>query len=194
MRSSAPPSRSAGFTMLEVIVALLVFAIIGALAIPRLSSNLRREVVGTLDEIEDLLTMFAQREMLAETPVQLWYDPDARWILVSNLEDPDEPGRGEPPVWVPDRYISPVRIPDQCELLPPLVDGESLGGQTWTIVSRPGEARPDIQLSLYHEGETFTVGLPTYAITPWRSDALVEIAEDRQPVDLDGLGRYREDW
>jgi hypothetical protein len=183
--------------LLEVMVVVVILAIMSTMAMPYLTGTTRRTFELCVDQVADLLTMYAQRDNLGQKPVGLWYDAHRRQLELVVL-DVDESGFGEDATWRPDRFIKPVKLPD-------VVDGESLAlwadgellditDPTRPIYHTPGDNRPTLEIALqtYDQRHYAALILTPHAVAPRRLDD--RALSVRMPEDLDAAGRSREDW
>lgn len=186
-------ARGRGFTLLEMMIVLVVIAILTAITVPRLFRSESRQFKVTVEQVADLLTMFAQRESLGQKPVGIWYDQDRHWLVLMVMDvDPARPQ--EPADWYPDLSVRPVKLPEWVH--EPLVseDGVPVDIRRWPLSTRPGEARPMVGLTLMTDERSASLELSPYAIAPYQSDEEAALLAARTPVDLDAAGRSREDW
>ena len=191
-----PPrwSRSA-FTVLEMMVVLMILAILATLAVPRLTGTARREFRLAVDQVSDLLTMFAQREQLGRRPVGLRYETaDHRLALVVLDSDPDE--TDVVAAWTHDRHVSPIALPPHVFVQEVTADGDAVDINDWPLSTAPSERRPTIAITLLNErdGEVATLVLAGHAIVPQEIGAAAAGVYIAEPEDLDAAGRSREDW
>ena len=196
--TSSPLKIRDGFTVLEMMIAVIALGIIMAIAIPRVAHTADREFAYAVDQVNDLLIMFAQRDNLGEKPVGLYHDYDAdgtSWLLMMILEDPQD-GEGQ---WRRDPYVKPAKLPDVVDggTLTVHADGELVGIRELPCRLRhtPGEDRPRIEISFQSDdGEHFaSLILPPYAAAPTRLED-EHVLSVRQRFDLDAAGRSREEW
>jgi prepilin-type N-terminal cleavage/methylation domain-containing protein len=189
------PSRLArAFTLLEVMVVVVVLTLLMSMAIPRLGNTDRRTFQLAVDQVADLLMMYAQRDNLSPYPVGLLHDANNGQLLVMVLDGDDD--RGD---WTVDRLARPVNLPDVVDqdMLFVYVDGEPVSIREWPLGNTPGQDRPTLEISLQSmDGEQqVTLTLPSYGMSPKRqwSDGTGYLGR-RETVDLDAQGRSREDW
>ena len=183
-----------GFTLLEMIVVVVILAILAAAAVPRLVGNERRQFQLAVDQVADLLTMYAQRESTGMTSVGLEKNSANRLGLVILDIDPSRPG--QPAMWRPDHNVKPVALPKfmREDDVVVFADGDEVDIAQWPLTNSVGQDRPAIDVVMYGPGETATLTLPPYGTSPVRMHDLRDSAGVRERVDLDGTGRSREDW
>ncbi|MHC4992356.1 MAG: pilus assembly FimT family protein [Planctomycetota bacterium] len=195
--SSGPirPSRPAragrgGFTLLEVMIALVILTVMASIMIPRFGAGLpKREFQLAVDQASDLLTMFAQRQQMQQNPVGIRYDELEHRLKLVILDR--ESGAEGPAKWVVDPYVMPIRLPDDPERFSVEVyaDGDYVDIREWPLATTPNERRPTIRMSLQGEHGSATLTLPAHGIVPTESGA-----GSHSRVDLDAAGRSRENW
>jgi prepilin-type N-terminal cleavage/methylation domain-containing protein len=190
-----------GFTLLEVIVVVVIMALLATILVPRLAGNQKRTFRLATEQVADLLLMYAQRDSLSRKPVGIRQElqgPDHNWILLVTLETSDNPLLEGASEWKPDRAVAPVKLPAYGdEPLPVEVraDGELMNVQDWPLASTPGRDRPTIDITLYGpDGLTATVSLASHAIAPDVFGLDDSQTRRPEPIDLDAIGRSREDW
>lgn len=185
-----------GFTLIEVIVAVAILAMLITMTVPRLTSHENRVLQLTADRIADLMMVYAQRGQLSGKPAGLWHDVSRNWIVLMVLEvDPAVPQ--DPALWRPDPAARPVKLP---EVIPPAgvfvtANGVPRDITQWPVATSPGEPRETIEINLLDtSGRSTTIILPSHAIAPYRLDDTRPQLIARTPIDLDSQGRAREDW
>lgn len=185
------------FTLVEMVVVIAVLAVIMALTLPRMIGREGRVLQLAADGVADLMTMYAQRESLSSRPTGIWHDRAShRLVLVVLARDDARPD--EPANWRPDRTVRPVRLPSNVDVergVGASIDGSPVDISQWPIATEPGKRRPRIEISLYaDDGQVKTIVLASHALKPYHIDDEESVLASRQPVDLDGAGRQREDW
>ncbi len=182
-----------GFTLLELIVVVALLAIVASMVVPRLTGMIRREGDLTAERLTELLSMFAFRDNTGSQQCALWMNPDSGCVEIWNMEsNPDRPA--DPPDWVPDRLVQPVRLPTGVELTEVRRDGELLAPEEWRIIGSPSADRPRVEMLLTAEGFQTLLVLEPGATIPIRIDQGVVKEGGRVAIDLDQQGRDREPW
>lgn len=182
-----------GFTLIELIVVSALLALVAAMVVPRLAGMSRREADVTAERLSELLSLFAFRDNSGVQQSAIWMNPDTGCVELWNLEpDPERPA--EPPDWVPDRFVQPVRLPPGVELSDVRSDGQALVGDEWRIVGSPGGERPRIEMRLVADGFDSVLVLDRGASVPMRIDNGVIREGVRAAIDLDQRGMDREPW
>jgi len=193
------PSRERrGFTLIEVIVVLVIIGVMASAIVPRFAYTTRRSFDHTVEQLADLMTMFAQRDQMSTGPVGIFHDTEANWITLVRLVE-EEPGNPRSATWQIDRHVRPVKLP---EFIPPdgvsaSENGEPVDFTQWPLMSVPGEIRPTITLTVSNDAgdQSATLLLSAYAVGPRvlgeRDDGLID---QRQAIDLDATGQANQDW
>jgi prepilin-type N-terminal cleavage/methylation domain-containing protein len=189
--------KRSAFTLIEMMVVVIVIAIVATMVLPRLVGQQRRQFQLTTDRVADLLTMFAQREALSGgQPVGIWHDKQrhalALMVLGIDPQDPDAPAE-----WRLDRMVRPIKFPNTIAVdggVTVLMDGQPVDISEWPIATEPGRLRPAVTINLItNDGDTRTLVLAGHSLSPFVDDGRTRIVL-REPIDLDGTGRHREDW
>lgn len=198
MTNASDPSRNAqlrGFTLLEMLVVVMLIAIMATMIVPRFSGNERRQFQLAVDQVADLLTMYAQRESSGTTSVGLEQDYSRNELAMVILDiDPSRPGA--PSAWVRDHNTRPVLLPKfmRPEDVVVYADGQAVDISQWPLTNNAGQDRPSIDVTLFGPNATARLTLPSYGVAPLRMDELGDSAGLRDRTDLDASGRSREDW
>jgi prepilin-type N-terminal cleavage/methylation domain-containing protein len=194
MRFPPRPSRRTGFTLLELMVVVVILAVMATLVVPRFTASTRRSFDLAVDQVADLLVVFAQRDNVGSAPVGLQLDPERRRLSVMVLHRLDDDGNTAE--WRTDALVPPVTLLDVLDLdaLVVYADGEPVDVRTYPLAQTPGEDRPTIEIALRtHDEEHATMlRLLPHGVAPERLESLAFAS--RTPIDLDGAGRSREDW
>lgn len=180
-----------GFSLLEVVVACSILAIVGAFALPRFIVVESQREEKAIVAIEDLLRMFAFRNSAGLQQVSLHYiranSTLTLWIMDLNPLDPEGPR-----VWQQDRLSSPIEFPDDFVIERALVDGVPMTDDEWTIATNPDGSRPRIELFIEGKEKSAELVLETYTNSPVRADD--PDARVLQPIDLDAEGGAYDPW
>ncbi len=185
-------SMPTGFTLVEVMIALILLALLTSIIVPRLAGQDERRADKFVRELQDVLTVFAFRDSTSATQCCLWLNPSDRSIRIYNKVT-DENAPEDPPSWQPDRFTAPVFIPANVSLLDTRLDGDSIGTEEWQIVSIPGTTRPAIEIDVQGPVSWTTVALEPFSITASKVGEGDRYAA-RTVFDLDAAGRDQEDW
>lgn len=181
--------------MIEMIVVVIILAMLASMIMPRLGNTDRREFKLAVEQVNDMLTMYAQRECLGEKIVGLQQNiPDNSLELV--LLDFDNARPEIPATWRRDFYVKPVKFPPfmRPEDIEVYADGESADIATWPLSNDFGQDRPLIEIVMRGPVENARLLLTPYAAAPVNLEALGDAAGPREKIDLDAAGMSREDW
>ena len=193
----AVPSRVSrrGFTLIEVIIAAMVIAVLAAMLIPRLNRSSSQTYESTIEQVAALMSTFATREATGIQQVAMLQDPDTGEIGLSVMQRTlGEGSDSEAPEWIPDPLTMPFRLPRGVEIADVIVDNNSIGGADWMVTSIPGGGRPRVEIRLVADSMDTVLVLESSAITPVRIDSDRPAPPIREPIDLEGTGRSREFW
>lgn len=168
-------------------------ALLAAIIVPAITGIGARQARLGVDQVQDLLTMYAYRDSTGAQPVALWGNGDAGelglWVL-----DQDPSFAEDPAAWVPDRFSAPLILPSAISMVDVRVDGRRLPLADFIIARQPSQPRPTIEIDLEGEDVEVTLVLEPQALTARRIEKGVAIDGFRTQIDLDRQGRDREDW
>lgn len=185
------------FTLIEVIIAVAIIAVMAAAIVPRLTRTTKSEHETAVEKMMDLLSLYAFREATSSQQVALWQDPETRWftLLVAerNLDAAGE-SRSSRAEWFADRRLQPVALPPGMELADLTVDGLDVAGTDWVIATVPGGGRPAIEMHLVSPVMDTTLILDSNSVTPIRVDAGTNVRATRQMRDMTQYGARGEVW
>ena len=173
---------------------VVLIAIVAGVAIPRLVGNERRESLQAVEQIAEMLMMFAHRGSLGERDIALHYDSVSATLMLLRAErDPDRPY--DRPEWEIDQWTSPHPLPPGVDIVAARRDGSTLIDRNWLIPISGELGRPTIELVVVGPHGESTVILPAYGMTATiiHPHELTEFIHPR-PVDLDATGRTQEPW
>lgn len=180
--------------MIEMIIVCVIMALLMSTIVYRMTSRQGRSFDATIDQVGDLLMMYALRSEHSRTPVGLMIDPDRSALLLMRRDDTDSSSGS--PMWSRDPMVNGVMLPEFMDLddLVVRVDGDQADLIEWPLSAMPGEDRPLIEIELNHDQRTVLLSLSPYALAPQRMEDGVESSPLREPEDLDTTGRWQEDW
>lgn len=183
------------FTLLEIIVVVIVLAILASLTVPRLAGNDRRQFRATVEQVADLLTMYAQREQLGQKAVGILHDAQRNALELLVL-DTESGMSGQSANWYVDHYVQPVQFPAFMSAadVEIIADGDRIDATEYPLASENGQERPWIEIHLRGAGEVANVALPPYGVSPMVNSTSMNSGTLREKYDLDAAGRSREDW
>lgn len=194
-RPSSRPIRRSGFTLIEITVVVVIIAIMSTLILPQLVGNDKRTFKLAVEQVGDLLTMYAQRQNLSQKVVGIYHDRQNNWLELMSI-DTENNAPGQAADWRLDTYVQPVKLPffmsdTDVDFF---VDGDRYDASYIPLASDPGQDRPQIQIVMRGAGENAMLTLFPYGVTPELTSTWENTQTARNPVDLDGAGRSREDW
>jgi prepilin-type N-terminal cleavage/methylation domain-containing protein len=184
-----------GFTLIEVIIAAMVIAVLAAMLLPRLNRSSSQTYDSTIERLVALMSTFATREATGIQQVAMLQDPDTGEIGLSVMQRTlGERSDSRSAEWIPDPVTQPFRLPRGVEITDVIVDSQSLGGTDWMVASIPGGGRPRVEIRLVADGVETALVLESTSIVPIRVDSDKPAPPMREPVDLESAGRSREFW
>jgi prepilin-type N-terminal cleavage/methylation domain-containing protein len=193
MTRTRPTSHA--FTLIEMIVVMVVLAVLGAMIVPRFSSNEERNFKLAVEQVSDLLMMYAQRENLGQKPVGLLHDRHRNRLLLMTL-DTEDTAEGQGAEWREDPFVRPVQLPPF--ILEPDVeiyaDGDLIDASDIPLSNELGQQRPTIRIAVRSAGRSAALTLYPYGVAPELTSDYLNTFTARTPEDLDAGGRSREDW
>ena len=193
IHSAHPVATRRAFTLIELIVVVVVLGIAAAAIVPKFTGTARQEADNAVDQVAELLRLFAYRQSLSAQQVALWRDGnDGRIHLLVMDSDPADPEAL--PAWRPDRFAAPVSLPTGVELVEIQSNDQRVDPAEWTIASVPGGERPKIAIRIVGMGVDSTVALPQGSPSVVRVDADKPAPFAREPIDLSRAGRDFEPW
>ena len=186
------------FTLVEVIVAVAIFAILSAMIVPRMTRRVKSEHENTIAQMLDLLSIYAFRDATSSQQIALWQDPETQWITMliadRDLTATSSDGDRAKFVWTADRRVTPVALPTGMELTDLLVDGVQVTGTDWLIPTVPGGGRPAIEMHLISDSIDTVLRLDSNSNAPLRIDADGLEVKRRESQNLDEYGSRSERW
>jgi prepilin-type N-terminal cleavage/methylation domain-containing protein len=188
-------SATRAFTLIEMIVVLVLIAIMAALAVPRMSGNEQREFKIAVDQVSDLLTMYAQRQNLGQKMIGIYHDRYRNSLDLVVLDTDGDPANHSAS-WRPDTYVKPVILPRFMleNDVAISVDGDAVDASEYPITCEIGQERPWLEIAMRGGGERALISLAPYGVAPTLSASFASAGVQRTKYDLDGAGRSREDW
>ncbi|MSR68991.1 MAG: prepilin-type N-terminal cleavage/methylation domain-containing protein [Phycisphaerales bacterium] len=186
------------FTLVEVIIAVVILAILAAMVVPRMSKSVKAEHENAVSQMLDLLSMYAFRDATSSQQIAIWQDPETQWIalLVADreLEAAAFDGDRTKFEWVTDRRILPVALPNGMAITDLLVDGIEVSGTDWLIPTVPGGGRPSVEMHLTSDSVNTVLRLDSNATAPLRIDSGNTEVKLRESQNLDAYGSRSEKW
>ncbi len=186
------------FTLIEIIIAVIVLAILSATIVPRIQRAVGAEHEVAVERVQDLLAMYAFRDATSSQQIALWQDPETGWLLLRVADrDPNatsEDGDASKFEWIDDPSTQPVALPRGMELVDLMVDGSDVLGTDWLIPTVPGGGRPSIEMHLVSGSVDTLLRLDSNSVVPIRLDANSPPITVRESEDLDAYGTRGEKW
>jgi len=179
------------FTLIEMIVVIIVIGIMASMVVPRLSGSRDREYNLIVEQLGDIVLMFALRVSTSNQPSGLRFNSEMNQLeLLAKVEHDGER------YWELDPLATPVKLPswvDRQDAISMYVNGELTDTNQWPITTTPGEVRPLLEVTFDWEDRSALISLPSHSIGPdiWL-DGIGH--EPLLPIDLDAEGRGREEW
>jgi|GEM_PF-658541 len=188
-----------GFSLIEIIIAVIILAILSGMIIPRVTRTTKAEHNNAVEKVRDLLSMYAFRNATSSSQqIALWQDPETGWLaLLFKNRDPSstsEDGEKSRYEWEADSRIPPVILPRGMEVSDLLIDGSSVSGSDWIVPTTPGGGRPSIELRLISGSIDSILRLDSNSMVPVRIDAGSLPVPVRERIDLDAYGTRGEKW
>ena len=183
--------------MIEVMIVVILLGVMATMLVPRFSANAEREFKLAVDQVADLLIVYAQRDHTSDQHIGLQLDGshDTPWLYFVTLRPQDESGRYA--AWETDALIPPVKLLPIVDHIALFADGEEIDAYAVPLSHEPGQDRPTIDIRLSGDNGRFeeTLTLGPHDVSPRRLDAQSQRGtRPPRPVDLDREGRSREDW
>ncbi|MCA9295185.1 MAG: prepilin-type N-terminal cleavage/methylation domain-containing protein [Phycisphaerales bacterium] len=184
-----------GFTLLEMMVTITILVVFASITVPRLFGNQKREFDVFVEQMSDLLMMFAQRDNLSTQAVGIVMNKDKQQIYLQLLL-PNEQDNSLPPTWTFDKYVRPVSIPAfiGIEGVRFYEDGREIDITDWPLTSPANGQRPDVRVTIETRELSTTLQLTPHDVLPKRVGEGTEVDELRVPIDLDKEGRDTDPW
>lgn len=194
--SSLPSNRRLGFTLVELMVALVILAILSGVVIPRLAAGSSRTAEAEVRRVAELVSAAGRRDTLTSQQLAVDFDGSTFSLLLFRRPSPSEAARGVAPEWVRDSMTMPVTLRDAA-VVSVSADGMDLDPRRFRVEFLPGATRPGLRLVL-----TQTDGQSrwTLALSPRAFRATVTSGEDvlagaeTTMIDLDLAGKADEPW
>ncbi len=186
-----------GFTLIEVTVATVIIVILAAMIIPRFSGTERRQFEAVVEQVSDMLVVYAHRDRMNRQPVGIFHDYERNWLTVVLLEDEEAPGTDQYG-WRVDPIVTPVKLPDDITEVFATEDHNMVDITQWPLTNRSDQSRPTIALEIVSASYSATLTLEPHAMAPRVSYSFDTQrrggANARDPINLDRGGRNREEW
>ncbi len=188
------------FTLIEVILVTVMMAMLAVAVLVRFSGTEGRRFEVAIEQVGDLMLMFAVRSEFAEEPVGIASDPSRNSLRLMLRRRPDELSDAQ---WVPDLSVKEIRLPDSVNVtnMEFMLDGDHVDPVQAPLTGIPGQPRPLMQVTVRSEDVRFPQEVVlTLSPTAWRptlsggTGGLQTNDFLRTTEDLDNTGRWQEDW
>lgn len=171
---------------------IAIIAVLAAFIAPRVTTLRQSEARLAVDQIADLMRMWAYRNSVMSQQVGIWHNPESDLIgLMIRDIDPMHPDDG--PVWQEDKLSMPVRMPDSAKVIDVIIDNETQNLGDWFVQSSADGSRPRLEIAIETLNGVTRLLVQPYSNSVVRSDGLAGGAI-RRPVDLDAEGQERVAW
>jgi prepilin-type N-terminal cleavage/methylation domain-containing protein len=183
------------FTLIELVVALVLVAVLAGLIIPRLVSTGDRKSRAEAASVAELVSVAARRAALSTQRIALDFDSELGLrVLALRARDPQSfaPGNVE---WQPDVLAPPPSL-SQVRVVSAISDGRALPAGRWRVEFAPGSRKPDLMVALEDDqGRAWTVVLPSEAQTAGLvSGSPRDVGVLSTSIDLDATGKADQPW
>jgi len=195
-RDRPQPGERLGFTLIEVMVAVIVLGILSGMIAMRMTGDIRRRRDLAAVRIESLLETLAFRTQVSQDRIALSWDADGRTLRLERLyrDDDDE----EEATWQRDLLAQDVYFDDpEIQISGIRLDGESINMRGFVRVEMPIDAaRPEIEIDLQWGDDTDLIQLLPFEGRPVRygMGLIGPGPAGMTPIDLDDEGRGQESW
>ena len=143
-----PPTGSAGFTLIELTMVILVIGIVGALVLPRFGGLLdRQQMRRTVNVMRGMVRQLHAKAALTKRVYRLTFDLDEQKLAVCYLESLPATGSDDDVcVAEPSREMRGYAMPDAVQLLDVVTfDGKKVReGTVMTHFHPTGQAEPSV--------------------------------------------------
>ena len=187
-----------GFTLVEILIASLLLALLASLTISRVMGTTKRVFDHTVESVADLLIVFAQRNQFSRNPIALRWDEGGkqgtlRVVSLNRNEDLDD----VLPVWEIEPNFPSVIFPEPqvARLVSVKADGEMAEIAEYPLPIGANMPRPSIEIRLEDpNGQIHTVSLAAHEISPNITETSEAGMSKRLPIDLNETGQRWEEW
>jgi prepilin-type N-terminal cleavage/methylation domain-containing protein len=194
MNRSAPHPRRA-FTLIELVVAIVIMAVMVGLIVPRLLTTNDRKLRAQVESLTDVVTVAARRASLSTQHVALEYDRDTGLrVMILRAKDLTSFAPGNM-VWVPDP-LAPTPTTDELSIVSASADGKPLSASAWRVEFAPSTRAPDVAIGLEDSaGKAWTILLTSDSMQARAVEgAPRQVAIQSQAIDLDAGSKGDQPW
>jgi prepilin-type N-terminal cleavage/methylation domain-containing protein len=192
-RSTAQPRPA--FTLIELVVAIVIMAVMVGLIVPRLLSTTERKLRAEAQSVADLVTVAARRAALSTQRVALRFDSQTGLsVLVLRAKDPGSFATGNLE-WAPDPLAPTVSL-DDLSIGSAAADGKPLPASSWRVEFAPSVRTPDLAIGLREAGgRAWTVLLASGSLQARAAEGSpLQVAAQPTVVDLDAGAKGDQPW
>jgi type II secretory pathway pseudopilin PulG len=187
--------RLTAFTLIELVVAIIILAVMAGLIVPRLLSTADRRIRAEVESVADVVTVAARRASLSTQRVALLYDGGTSLrVMVLRAKDLSSfaPGNLE---WVPD-MLAPVPSLNEVSVTSATADGKQLPSSSWRVEFVPSTRNPDLAIGLEDSaGRPWTVVLGGDSIQARAMGGTpTQVGVQTTATDLDAGGKGDQPW
>jgi type II secretory pathway pseudopilin PulG len=183
------------FTLIELVVAIVIMAVMVGLIVPRLLSTTDRKLRAQVESVTDLVTVAARRASLSTQRVALEFDGSTGLrVMVLRARDLASfaPGNLE---WVPDP-LAPIPSHDDLSIVSAAADGKALSPSAWRIEFAPSTRNPDVAIGLEDSGgRPWTIVLGSGSVQARAFEGSPrQVGVQSSAVDLDAGAKGDQPW
>lgn len=187
-----------GFSLIELIVAVIILGVMAAVAVPRMVMREDRQQRQSAIAVRDMLSAAARREVMSSGRVVMEFDAKSQVLVLMTQRDDDDarlPRSAKP--LTPDPLIAPLSLAPLA-LAEATARGLRIDTATgWSLDMRSAMGRPDLTIALADSRGTIVY---TVALAPGATAALLTPGDARgrlannQIIDLDAAGLRDQAW
>lgn len=190
---SHSPARA--FTLIELVVAIVILAVMVGLIVPRLLSTTERRTRAEVESVTDVVTVAARRASLATQRVALVYDSGIGLrVMIQRAKDLTsfQPGNLQ---WVYDP-LAPTSTLEGVSITSATLDGKQLAGSGWLVDFFPASRQPDLSIGLEDSsGRPWTIVLTGDSVQARAfQGAPAQVGVRTSAIDLDAGGKGDQPW
>jgi prepilin-type N-terminal cleavage/methylation domain-containing protein len=190
-----PHSPARAFTLIELVVAIVIMAVMVGLIVPRLLSTTERRTRAEVESVADVVTVAARRASLSTQRVSLAYDSGVGLrVMIQRAKDlaSFQPGNLQ---WVYDP-LAPSPSLEGVTVTGASLDGKALTGSSWLVDFFPASRQPDLSIGLEDSsGRPWTVVLTGDSVQARAyQGTAAQVGVRTTAIDLDNGGKGDQPW